>query len=115
MQKNKPKRYLLIINPISGQNRYKKYLIYLKYYFKKVNIPVDIYFTRYKGHATEIVKSNLMKNNHDVIIGAGGDGTINEVINGMIGSNKKLAVIPWGTGNVFAEEMKLPIKPKKNL
>jgi YegS/Rv2252/BmrU family lipid kinase len=50
---------------------------------------------------------------YDCLIGAGGDGTINEVLNGMIGSSKKLGIMPWGTGNVFAREMGFPVSIRK--
>jgi diacylglycerol kinase family enzyme len=43
-----------------------------------------------------------------MIIAAGGDGTINEVANGMIGSGSSLAILPAGTANVLACEMRLP-------
>ncbi len=45
----------------------------------------------------------------DLIIAAGGDGTVNEVANGMLHSNVPLAILPGGTANVLAREMRLPI------
>ena len=107
------KTYLLIINPNSGQGKYKKHLEIIKKYFLRNNVNLDICFTEYKGHATEIAKEASCSDKYSVIIGAGGDGTINEVLTGMIDSNKTMAILPWGTGNVFAREMNIPFNPKK--
>ena len=85
----------------------------VKNIFIKHNANLSIVFTEYKGHATIIAKEASQSDNYDVIIGAGGDGTINEVLTGSIGSNKSIAILPWGTGNVFAREMNIPFDPIK--
>lgn len=61
-------------------------------------------------HATELAKTALA-NDADVILVAGGDGTVNEVLNGMVGSTAPLGVLPSGTANVFACEVGLPRDP----
>lgn len=50
-----------------------------------------------------------IENGCDLIIAAGGDGTINEVANGMLNTNVPMAIFPGGTANVLAREMRLPI------
>lgn len=62
---------------------------------------VEIFKTQKIGHATILCKINIDK--FDIIVAAGGDGTINEVINGM-NDKKLLAIIPLGTANIFALE-----------
>ncbi|HZO57341.1 MAG TPA: diacylglycerol kinase family protein [Bryobacteraceae bacterium] len=57
-------------------------------------------------HATELAR-RAISDSADLVIAAGGDGTINEVANGMIGSETPLAILPAGTANVLAMEMRL--------
>jgi diacylglycerol kinase family enzyme len=47
----------------------------------------------------------------DAVVAAGGDGTLHDAAEGLIGSSTPLGIIPMGTGNVFAQEMKLPRSP----
>ena len=65
---------------------------------------VEVFKTEKAGHATVICKVNI--NKFDIIVAAGGDGIINEVVNAM--DNKKpLAIIPFGTANIIALESKI--------
>jgi YegS/Rv2252/BmrU family lipid kinase len=58
------------------------------------------------GHATELA-AHAVREGADLILVLGGDGTINEAVNGMIGSNAHLGVLPGGTANVLAMELGL--------
>jgi YegS/Rv2252/BmrU family lipid kinase len=77
----------------------------------KAKIALDIKFTEYPKHATELAK--VARDKYDLIIAAGGDGTINEVINGMANSKAILVIIPFGSTNVLACELGIPNDPKK--
>jgi len=72
----------------------------------EVKIKLDIEFTKYPKHATKL--ANAARDKYDLIIAAGGDGTINEVINGMANSKATLVIIPFGTTNVLACELGIP-------
>lgn len=75
----------------------------------KRNIKYEIAKTRYKGHATELARqaaNSLIK--YDAIISVGGDGTLLEVANGLMGSDVLLGVLPAGTGNDFARAIGIP-------
>ena len=64
--------------------------------------------TKGAGDATKIAKHVVNQALADTVIAMGGDGTINEVVNGLIGSTVKLGVIPYGTANVFGVSFGLP-------
>jgi YegS/Rv2252/BmrU family lipid kinase len=73
-----------------------------------LGLDVELKLTTKAGEATEIAARAASNGTSDVIV-AGGDGTINEAIQGLAGSNARLAVIPRGTANVLARELKLPL------
>lgn len=64
------------------------------------------------GHATELARESVLQG-ADLILAAGGDGTVNEVANGMIHAATPLGVIPAGTANVLAMEMRLGSNAEK--
>jgi diacylglycerol kinase (ATP) len=105
-------RILFIINPISGvfkkegiPEKIARYLDYVKYDF-------TIRYTQYAGHATELAQE-AVKNGYGVVVAVGGDGSINEVARGLIGTEVALGVIPYGSGNGMAGHLKLPIRDAK--
>jgi YegS/Rv2252/BmrU family lipid kinase len=73
---------------------------------KKYGMEVELSPTDGPGKATEIAE-NFSKKNCRIAIAVGGDGTINEVVNGLAGTETCLGVIPMGTANVFALQMGL--------
>ena len=93
------KKICIICNAkISFLKKYKLNKIY-KILSKENN--VEIFKTEKAGHGTLLCKVNI--NKFDIIVAAGGDGTINEVVNGM-NDKKPLAIIPFGTANILALE-----------
>lgn len=107
------RRYKLIINPVSGNRKYERFLNRIIDYFISNGYSLDISLTLYPGHGIQLARESAIMGNYEAIIGAGGDGTINEVINGVISSGKKIPVgiLPFGTGNVFALETGIPLDP----
>lgn len=100
------KKYLIIINPKAGKGKGLKASPAIRNFVESRNIEHSIIFSDYHGHIPQIVKNNANEYSH--IIAVGGDGTVNEVINGLdLSQNKKLAVIPIGSGNDFARNLKL--------
>ena len=98
----------MIYNPVAGQRhhrRFSKIVKLLKANFKKL----EILETSGKGHAIALAQG--LEKNIDLLLIAGGDGTINEVLNGI--NNKKIVIgiIPIGTANVFANELGIPKNP----
>jgi YegS/Rv2252/BmrU family lipid kinase len=92
-------KYLYIVNPISGKGRGKKVVPLIKS-LQNIENHIQIIETKYPLHATEIVR-NLVSY-PDVIISVGGDGTLNEIINGISKETRcKISVLPVGSGNDF--------------
>ncbi len=74
-------------------------------------VKLEIAETRYAGHATELARDAAARG-LQLVVAAGGDGTIGEVANGLIDSPSRLGVIPLGTANVLAHELGLPFAPR---
>jgi len=93
---------IFIVNPAAGKGRGTKYIPQLRKALHCFSIPLNnIIETKYPGYATEI--ANSLDSDENSIFCIGGDGTINEIINGLNDENDiKLGVIPGGSGNDFA-------------
>jgi len=95
---------IIIINPIAGRGRCQKIIPKIKEIIKKRAHEFDILITERKNHAKEYV-SNL-KDENKIIYSVGGDGTVNEIVNGIKNfENTKLGVLPFGSGNDFAKSL----------
>ena len=87
-----PSDILFVVNPKSGNKRKKKVLAYLsEHHFKSVQ-------TEYAGHAEVLAREAVER----VVVAVGGDGTVNEVARGIVGSDKVLGIVPCGSGDGLA-------------
>lgn len=105
------KRIVFIINPISGTANKKSMPSLIAKYIDNERFDVEIKFTEYAGHASEIAteaKNNLV----DVVVAVGGDGTINEVAKSLVKSSTALGIVPCGSGNGLARHLMLPLNVK---
>ena len=91
---------LFILNPLAGKGAALKLLPEIKNCCDAGCHEYTIETTKYPGHATEIASYYSAMDDYR-IYSVGGDGTLNEVLNGMAGSGSSLAVIPVGCGNDF--------------
>jgi YegS/Rv2252/BmrU family lipid kinase len=105
---------ILISNPKTGRyaSRRLRPIQELVTQLKSLGLDVDLKLTAGPGDATEIAARASRNGSSDVIV-AGGDGTINEVIQGLAGTKARLAIIPRGTGNVLARELGLPLNEEE--
>lgn len=107
----KYKKVHIIINPASGKD--EPILNTINSVFKDTGIEWSIDVTKKFGDATEMTKKALK--NVDLIASYGGDGTLHEIINGVLGTNMPIAILPGGTGNGFAAGLGLPKTLKESL
>jgi YegS/Rv2252/BmrU family lipid kinase len=104
---------LLIHNPNAGYggNRRRKLLDQARRILSANGMQVDLAETTGIGHATEIAQQAVC-DGRQLVIACGGDGTLNEVVNGLAGSSNghrvPLALLPGGTANILAKELNLP-------
>ncbi|HXV97367.1 MAG TPA: diacylglycerol kinase family protein, partial [Anaerolineae bacterium] len=102
------KRVHVIINPAAGQDQ--PLLGKLNSVFQPAGIDWDVFITKKAGDARHLAQEALAAG-VDIIAVHGGDGTVAEVVNGMVGSDVPLAIIPGGTANVLATELGIPADP----
>ena len=107
----KKEKIAIIYNPNAGQNR-KHFLSRVLLFLEENNISFSLLATEKPNHATKIAEKLIDDDEYTKIVAAGGDGTINEVINGLYGSDKALGIIPLGTVSVLAREVGLDLDPK---
>ncbi|AOM83917.1 diacylglycerol kinase [Salisediminibacterium beveridgei] len=103
------KRARLIYNPSSGREHVKKYLPYILETLEKAGYEASAHATTGKDCATRAARAACDRQ-FDLIVAAGGDGTINEVVQGMVNQPHRpaLGILPGGTTNDFARALNLP-------
>lgn len=97
---------VLISNPAAKRFSEKK-IEKASHFLRSRGYEVEVFSTTQRGDAERLAREALKKS-PSLIIAAGGDGTINEVINGIAGEAIPLAIIPLGTTNVLAKELGIP-------
>jgi diacylglycerol kinase (ATP) len=97
---------IVIYNPAARAASDKK-VVRAKKFLEEKGFVVEVLYTRAVGHARQLA-ADALRNNPRLLIAAGGDGTINEVINGIVWSDTPLALLPLGTTNVLAKELNIP-------
>lgn len=106
------KKLLFIYNGHAGKGKIKNYLADIIDIFAQKNYEITVFPTMKKGDATEIVEDKSVF--YDLIVCSGGDGTLDEVVTGMmeVGSQLPLGYIPAGSTNDYANSLGLPKRMK---
>lgn len=110
------KRVCLIINPHAGKNFEE--LSGILAVFAAAGWKTDIALKEYGGHAMELAR-DAAEQGYDLIVAYGGDGTLNQVVNGVMNARTKqgrrsvVGIIPGGTANQWATELGIPADPVK--
>lgn len=106
------RRFLVIHNPVAGARRGRHLRAVIERLIGAHGAEVEVRATTGRGDAEAIARS-VLPGTVDAVVAAGGDGTINEVINGLAargdsGAAAPLGLVPLGTANVLANELRLP-------
>ena len=104
MTQPKPEKIFLIINKYAGHKEGAKAIDIVVPYLEKKDYLVEYSFTQHPGHATELA-SKASSDGFNLVVAVGGDGTVNEVAQGLIGSSTPIGIIPMGSGNGLAREL----------
>ena len=99
-------KVLAIINPISGTGSKKSIPDLLARAYAPLEHELLLTYTKAAGHAEELAR-RAAEEGYDHVIAVGGDGTVNEVARGLVGSKTALAIVPKGSGNGLARALGL--------
>jgi YegS/Rv2252/BmrU family lipid kinase len=102
----------VIVNPVAGKGAGMRESARVRQLLHDQGLAFDLAYTEWPGHATELARS-ASQHGYDAVVAVGGDGTANEVLNGLMQSRSRdnrlpLGILPVGTGNDFAHGVGVP-------
>ncbi|SNR59236.1 MULTISPECIES: diacylglycerol/lipid kinase family protein [Hymenobacter] len=101
-------RICFILNPTSGTNRTQDVPALLTRYATAAGATFEVRLTQHAGHA-EALAWQAAQQGFRVVVAVGGDGTVNEVARGLLGTEAALGIVPRGSGNGLARHLRLPL------
>ena len=112
----------IIINPKSGKKAFRAQRVYLWHLLRRRHMPFAYRVTQYAGHAIELARE-LVERGYDELLVLGGDGTLSEVVNGIMTADIpaeqrakiQLGLMPRGTGNDWGRYWNLNKRHKESL
>lgn len=99
---------VFIINPKSGVERQKEIKNAIDLYLDNNLYSYELVNTQYAKHGTTLAREAAAKGAY-AVVAVGGDGSVNDVVQGLLGTNTILAIIPKGSGNGMARTMRIPL------
>jgi diacylglycerol kinase (ATP) len=109
------KKILFIINKFSGGGFSPSLEGRIIDYCAQAKVECSIEFTQARGHATELATQASQENEFRTVFAVGGDGTVNEVAKGLVGTQTIMGILPKGSGNGLARHLAIPIDFKRSL
>ena len=97
-------KYIFIVNPESAKGNAMKIIGNIEKVCKQEHIEYEVCYTLAQGDATRLAQS--YKDEENIIYAVGGDGTLSEVLNGVVGTKNRIGIIPAGSGNDFYRTVK---------
>lgn len=102
-------RVLFILNPVAGGGKVAEQIkSAVREVFRESGISYDITMTKQKGDGY-LLSKRAAEEGYTVVVAVGGDGTINEVATGLVGTSSILGIIPVGSGNGLARGLQIPL------
>ena len=107
------KKALFVVNPHAGKGQIKNHLLAIVDILTKAGYVVTVYTTQCQGDAIKVIRDR--DHDYELVVCSGGDGTLDEIVTGMIqsGFQTKIGYIPAGSTNDFANSLNLPSTMKK--
>jgi diacylglycerol kinase (ATP) len=108
---------LFVVNPASGAGKAGRQWAEIEKWLPSAGIPYETALTTRPNEATEITQ-RAVRQSRSVVVAVGGDGTLNEVVNGFfhngapLPTTSRLAMVPLGTGGDFRRTLRIPVEPK---
>lgn len=103
--------YYFIVNPAASRGKAAKVGKSVKEICNDRHLDFQLVYTEKPGDATDLAAS--ARNQFECVVAVGGDGTINEIVNGLVGGTSKLGIVPVGSGNDFVRALGIPHKLSK--
>ena len=113
MIQKKSEKIFLIINKYAGHKKGELTVNRVIPYLKREGHLVSYAFTKHPGHASELAQK-AVADGFNLVVAVGGDGTVNEVALGLIGSQTVMGIIPMGSGNGLARELGISMRMSKS-
>jgi diacylglycerol kinase (ATP) len=106
------RKAMLLYNPLSGRRRGRRLadVDAALSVLRSAGVEASAAPTRAASEATDQVKQAIAEG-CDTVFACGGDGTVHDVLQGLVGTNAALAIIPLGTANSLAHDLRLPVSP----
>ena len=112
---NENKKVLFIINKYAGTGYQPSVEGRIIAHCDAAGIESTIEFTQGRNHATELAQQAVRSKIFDIVFAVGGDGTINEVAQGLVHTNQTMGILPNGSGNGLARHLGIPMKLEKSI
>jgi diacylglycerol kinase (ATP) len=106
-------KIFLIINKYAGHGLGEKAIKSVVPFLKSQDYTVEYAFTSHPGHAIELA-TKASTDGFNLVVAVGGDGTVNEVAQGLIGTNTTMGIVPMGSGNGLARELGISMNMHKS-
>ncbi len=106
------KNIAFIVNPISGTKTKNRVTKLIRELLDPQQFSPTVVLTEYAGHATQLAQQFALEGYY-AVVAVGGDGTVNEVATGLIGTDTALGIIPNGSGNGFARHLDISTRANR--